>query len=357
MKEGWEIKKLGEVAGILNGFAFDSKLFTDDSKYKPLIRIRDIKRGYTETFYKGDFSEYYLVKKKDLLIGMDGEFNIAEWKSDDALLNQRVCKIIPNPKDILQGYLLWYLPIVLKAIEDATSFVTVKHLSSRQLQQLPIPVPPLPTQERIVSELDCINSIIEKKREQLKELDALAQSIFYDMFGDPIHNKKGWEVRKFSECYKLRSGKGLSAKEIIEGIYPVYGGNGIVGFHNEYNLEGENIIIGRVGALCGNVRNVLGKMFVTDNAFILSKNIENDNVFLQYLLTAHNLRQYAREAMQPVISNTSLKNVNIIIPPLPLQQSFASKIEAIEKQKELIKHSIAETETLLASRMQYYFVE
>lgn len=96
-------------------------------------------------------------------------------------------------------------------------------------------------------------------------------------------------------------------------------------------------------------------MFVTDNAFILSKDVENDNIFLQHLLTVHNLRQYAREAMQPVISNTSLKNVNIILPPLPLQQEFATKIEAIEKQKELIKRSIAEVETLLASRMQYYF--
>ena len=96
MKQGWEIKKLGEVATILNGYAFDSKLFSEDSNDIPLIRIRDIKRGYTETFYKGDFSEEYIIRKGDYLVGMDGEFNIAEWKGNDALLNQRVCKIVAN---------------------------------------------------------------------------------------------------------------------------------------------------------------------------------------------------------------------------------------------------------------------
>ncbi|MBQ5784662.1 MAG: restriction endonuclease subunit S, partial [Bacteroidales bacterium] len=187
------------------------------------------------------------------------------------------------------------------------------------------------------------------------ELDNLAQAIFYDMFGDPIANDKGWEVKKFDECYKLASGQGLSAKDIVVGDYPVYGGNGIVGYHREYNLDGDNIIIGRVGALCGNVRNVFGKVFITDNAFILTKRITNVNTYLLYLLRTHSLRQYAREAMQPVISNTGLKNISIIIPPLPLQQEFAFKIEAIEKQKELIKQSIAETETLFYSRMDYYF--
>ena len=136
MKQGWEIKKLGEVATILNGYAFDSKLFSEDVNDMPLIRIRDIKRGHTETFYKGTFSNDYIIRKGDYLIGMDGEFNIAEWKGKDALLNQRVCKIIAN--DIVDRYLLWYMPVVLKQIEDATPFVTVKHLSSIQLRHNPL---------------------------------------------------------------------------------------------------------------------------------------------------------------------------------------------------------------------------
>ena len=232
---------------------------------------------------------------------------------------------------------------------------TFKSIGRIALNDLLIPVPPLDEQENIVAELDCLSGIIEKKKQQLKEYDALAQSIFYEMFGNPIDNEKGWDVKKFEDCYKLASGNGLSAKDIVKGVYPVYGGNGIVGYHHDYNLDGDNIIIGRVGALCGNVRNVLGKAFITDNAFILTKKIENNNIYLYYLLYIHNLRKYAREAMQPVISNAGLKNINIIITPVSLQQEFASKIEAIEKQKELLKQSIAETEELFNSRMDYYF--
>ncbi|MBQ1185052.1 MAG: restriction endonuclease subunit S, partial [Muribaculaceae bacterium] len=107
--------------------------------------------------------------------------------------------------------------------------------------------------------------------------------------------------------------------------------------------------------LCGNVRNVKGKAFITDNAFILTKKIDNDNTFLLYLLRILNLRKYAREAMQPVISNKGLENIDIILPPLSLQEEFADKIEAIETQKELLKRSIKEVETLFDARMDYYF--
>ena len=355
MNDNWEVKKLIDVCNIQYGYAFDSSCFCDDNSYPQLIRIRDVVRGYSETFYKGNIPDGYFVDKGDYLIGMDGEFHIAPWQSERALLNQRVCKISASDNNVAERFVYYKMSVVLKQIEDETPFVTVKHLSAKRLNQIKIPIPPLPEQSRIVEELDLLSNIIEKKRQQLSELDNLAQSIFYEMFGDPVTNEKGWDTRDFSKCYKLSSGDGLSAKNIIIGDFPVYGGNGIVGYHIDYNMDGEYIIIGRVGALCGNVRNVIGKAFITDNAFILSKNVENVNVYLMYLLKIHNLRQYAREAMQPVISNTSLKNLRIILPPLNLQQLFAQKIEAIEKQKVLIKQSIAETEELFNSRMDYYF--
>lgn len=85
--------KLTDVCEIQYGFAFDSSRFTEDSKYIPLVRIRDVKRGFSETFYSGEYMKEYVLHKDALLIGMDGEFNIARWKDRDALLNQRVCKL------------------------------------------------------------------------------------------------------------------------------------------------------------------------------------------------------------------------------------------------------------------------
>lgn len=258
--------------------------------------------------------------------------------------------------------------IILQPIQELTSKYFYYYLKSsyipnlgysrhyKLLKNLEIPIPPLQTQHQIVEELDCLTSIIEKQKKQLEELDNLAQAIFYDMFGDPIENEKGWKVFRFCELFSLKSGNSLSANKQIPGIFNVYGGNGITGTHIEFNRKGEYIIIGRVGAYCGNVRIVNGSFWLTDNAFELIQKTEKQNSkYLLYLLRLIDLFKYANHAAQPVISNTVLQNVIIPLPPLPLQQQFASKIEAIEKQKELIKKSIKETEDLFNSRMDYYF--
>ena len=229
-------------------------------------------------------------------------------------------------------------------------------IAAKEVAKIIITIPPLSEQQRIVEELDLLSSIIEKKKAQLKELDSLAQSIFYDMFGDPVTNEKGWEVKKMGEVYKLKSGDGLSTKQFVEGPYPVYGGNGISGFHNAYNKDGSFIIIGRVGVYCGNVRLVNGKFWLTDNAFQLFYDISKQTpIFVEHMLSLLDLHKYANKAAQPVISNQTLKEIHVLFPPLSLQQQFAEKIEAIEHQKELIKQSIKEVETLFNSRMDYYF--
>ena len=143
--------KLGEMCDVLNGYAFDSKLFNSESKGMPLIRIRDIKRGATSTYTTEDYSNQYLINNGDLLIGMDGEFNVARWKAKSALLNQRVCRIRPQSLNLTDAYLEHLLPKILKSIEARTSFVTVKHLSSKTLKAIEIPLPPLALQQEFAA--------------------------------------------------------------------------------------------------------------------------------------------------------------------------------------------------------------
>ena len=218
MREGWVHKKLLDECSILYGYPFDSKCFSTSNEDMPLIRIRDVKEGKTTTFYKGEYPKEYIIHKGDYLIGMDGEFNISPWQSEDALLNQRVCMISCKTPSLLMRFVYRFLIKELKKIEDETPFVTVKHLSAKRLNQINIPVPPLSEQQRIVSELDLLTSIINKQKAQLKELDSLAQSIFYDMFGDPIENPKGWEVKTVGELSsEMRYGTSRPACE--EGKY------------------------------------------------------------------------------------------------------------------------------------------
>jgi type I restriction enzyme, S subunit len=146
--EGWPRRPLGEVAEILNGFAFRSKQFVPDGGV-PLIRIRDIFNTETAVGYAGDYEQRYLVRKGELLVGMDGDFNCARWAGPDALLNQRVCKIAPDPDVLDIDYLTAVLPAYLQAIHDLTSSTTVTHLSSRDVAQIPLPVPSLAEQRAL----------------------------------------------------------------------------------------------------------------------------------------------------------------------------------------------------------------
>ena len=258
-------------------------------------------------------------------------------------------------EEILNPRYLYYFCVDYN-FERHNKAVTIPSLTKADLLKIEMCLPPLDKQKSIVGELDKINELIRLKKEQLKDYDNLAQSIFYEMFGDPVVNEKGWEVKKFADLYKLKSGDSLSAKNFVEGEIPVYGGNGISGYHNDFNMDGDFIIIGRVGVYCGNVREVHGKFWLTDNAFQLfySREIQSP-CFIHYLLEILDLHKYANAAAQPVISNLTLKDVEIIIPPLSLQQLFAKRIELIEQQKAEIQTTIADLETLLASRMQYWF--
>lgn len=146
----WPVVQLGSAVQILSGYAFDSQNFKAEDGIK-LIRIRDVIRGYSETYYSGDFDERYVVNEGDMLIGMDGEFNIAKWGKESALLNQRVCKITVTDERLSENYLFHFLPKQLKLIEDATPFVTVKHLSTKKINDIKIPLPPLHLQNKFLN--------------------------------------------------------------------------------------------------------------------------------------------------------------------------------------------------------------
>lgn len=149
----WERASLAEVADILNGAPFDSALFST-TEGMPLVRIRDVTAGQTNTYYTGPYEDAYLVQQGDLLVGMDGDFNSGFWGPKAALLNQRVCKISPAESFYDKRLLALALPGYLAAINANTPSVTVKHLSSKTIGEIGLPLPPRAEQTRIVSKLE-----------------------------------------------------------------------------------------------------------------------------------------------------------------------------------------------------------
>lgn len=177
-------KLLPEVCTIQYGFPFDSAKFSD-SNGMPLIRIRDVVRGYSETYTTEEYKSEYIVHENDLLIGMDGEFNIAKWGKTPALLNQRVCRLAPKDS-IDKDYLFYFMPIALKRIEEKTPFVTVKHLSAKELNKIEIPVLSLEEQRKIAETLSKVDELIAFREQQLAKLDELVKARFVEMFGDLV---------------------------------------------------------------------------------------------------------------------------------------------------------------------------
>lgn len=149
----WGKVRLGDVSKILNGYAFKSALF-NEKKGLPIIRIRDIENKVTETLYDGPYDSRYIVNSGDILIGMDGDFRCAIWHGPEGLLNQRVCKIIPNENFLNSKLFVYAINRYLKAIQDATSFLTVTHLSSNTISNILFPLPPYNEQERIVLKIE-----------------------------------------------------------------------------------------------------------------------------------------------------------------------------------------------------------
>ncbi|MBD1540347.1 hypothetical protein HC749_19570 [Arthrobacter sp. S13_S34] len=150
----WSRVRLGDIASVVNGAAFKSAKFNIDGLGMALIRIRDVGSGQVSTWYDGDWDERYLVAPGDLLVGMDGDFRSARWTTGQGLLNQRVCRIDVDSERYEPAFLEYALPGYLDLIWAATSSTTVKHLSSRSIQDIPLPNPPLEEQRQIVEILE-----------------------------------------------------------------------------------------------------------------------------------------------------------------------------------------------------------
>ena len=149
----WKIQRFKFCGAVLFGYPFNSDFFTNEDTGIPLIRIRDITSGTISTYYEGHYSAEYMVHSGDVLVGMDGDFNVRIWDNLDALLNQRCCKILSSKK-INARYLAYYLPHQLYIINQLTWSTTVKHLLAEDIGNIPVAYPQLNEQQAIVRLLD-----------------------------------------------------------------------------------------------------------------------------------------------------------------------------------------------------------
>ena len=385
MKEGWEYKKLGEVTTAINGLWTGKKPpfinvavvrntnFTKDCKLDMTnIAYLDVeqKQYTTRKLHPGDIiieksggSDKQPVGRPVLFDIAEGEFSFSNFTSTLRINDLNVL----FPKFL--HYTLFDVYLRGDTFKMQSKTTGIHNLDFKAYNRLLIPIPPLSEQQRIVEELDLLSSIIEKKKAQLKELDSLAQSIFYDMFGD-----NNYEIVTLGEVVEIKSTlvspTDLPYSEMLH-VSPSNIISNVGSIVDCVKAKEESLISGKYTfskgmILYSKIRPNLNKVAIPNfdgicsaDMYPLSIKGKVNSIFIWRLLLSKGFLEYAIKhsgrARMPKLNREALFAYRFPLPPLPLQQQFAEKVEAIEHQKEMIKQSIKEVETLINSRMDYYF--
>ena len=384
MREGWEYKKLGEVCTIKAGYTPQKNELTDNGAY-PYYKVADMNTLGNDVYlditssYKIDanilFPKGAIVFPKNGAAVSTNKKRILKY---DSIVDLNTGVAI-FPKSINEKFAYyWFIDTDFKKYVRGGALPT---LDIKSLKDKPFPSIDKSTQLAIVSELDKINELIRLKKEQLKDFDNLAQSLFYEMFGDPVENEKGWEVKTLGDvCTDITDGDHMPPPKSEYGI-PFITISDIdkesrsLNFENTYyvpivyyNKLKENRKA-RIGDLLYTVTGSYGIPVIvkTDKQFcfqrhiaLLRPNIEIlSTIFLYYWMLNDGVKfmadKVAKGIAQKTVGLNSIRKFSCILPPLPLQHLFAHRIDQIEHQKAEVQKAIADLETLLASRMQYWF--
>ena len=376
MREGWQTKKLGELGKVITGSTPSTR---DESNYSSpdvcFVKPSDIAKTGITTISN---TEFHISRKAFLLsrklpqgsvlttcIGIIGKVGIL---GVDATCNQQINAIIPDKTAILPTFLAYSILSKQHLLSSIANAPVVPIINKGEFSSVLIPVPPIVEQEKIVAELDCLSGIIEKKKQQLKELDNLAQSIFYDMFGDPITNEKGWEAKKLGAIATLLNGRAYKQDELLDnGKYRVLRVGNFFSNKDYYysNLELDEDKYCDTGDLLYAWSASFGPKIWDDGKVIYhyhiwkvlyNRDIINKLYLFSLLATiTAGLKDEMHGATMMHLTKSGMEQYSVPVPPIDLQNAFAQKMEAIEKQKELIKKSIQEIETLFNSRKDYWF--
>ncbi len=278
---------------------------------------------------------------------------------EDMYTNEAIANFRIKNKELITPEYLYYALKTLNFDNSTDRAVMGATLNKSKLNDIKIPYCKIDIQKKIVEVLDKSQSLIDKKKEQIDLLDDLVKSRFIEMFGDPIKNEKNWEIELLGEICDLKAGKNIKASEIHEeqtdDLYPCYGGNGLRGYVNKYSHEGNINLIGRQGALCGNVKYARGKFYATEHAVVTQPKIEINSYWLHFVLIELNLNRLSTGAAQPGLTIGKLNEVEVILPPIELQNEFAEFVTQTDSIRSKMEASLSELEDNFNSLMQKAF--
>jgi type I restriction enzyme S subunit len=369
--------QLGSIAEFINGAAFKPEDWGESGLR--IIRIQNLTDS-NKPFNRTEriVSERVRVQQGDLLVSWSATLGIFEWHdSEEALLNQHIFRVLPNEEKVNKRYLRHGLEGAILDMQKHLHGATMQHVNRGEFLGTKLYLPPLEEQKRIAEILDQAEELRTKRRDAIAQLNTLTQSIFLEMFGDPVVNRKKWEVRNMNECAERIQigpfGTQLHEEDYIENgiplINPTHIQDGKI-FPNtsfsisnekhqqlsQYHLEVDDVILGRRGemgrcAIISEYEN--GWLCGTGSLFLRPKQALINSFYLFSVLSSKSIKKYLEKASQGVtmanLNKTIVSQIPVILPPLPLQREFAKRIEAVEKLKTAHRASLSELDALFAS--------
>ena len=386
MRKGWKYKKLGEVCEVVTGTTPKTNIpeywgkghywVTPAELNDTTVYIDKTERQITDEALSK--TKLRLLPVGTVLLSSRAPIGKVAIANAEMYCNQGFKNCICS-EAIYNKYLFYFLRLKKDYLNSLGRGATFKEISKSIVESIKIPLPPKSTQLAIVSELDKINELIRLKKEQLKDFDNLAQSLFYEMFGDPVENEKGWEVKTFGEIGSVERGAGISKKDFVkEGLPCIHYGqlHTILGPRTTKHFTSipHNLLpkykIAHTGDLVMAItsEDVEGSckstVWLGDYDIIVGSDAaifhhKQDGTFLSYYTMTkaffNEKAKYAKGFKVTHISAKEIEKIPVYLPPLSLQRLFAQRIEQIEREKSEVQKSIQDLETLLASRMQYWF--
>lgn len=318
--------KIGELTKIKTG-KLDANAASEDGQYPFFTCSKEPLRIST-----------YSYDCECVLVAGNGDLNVKYYNGKfDAY--QRTYIIEDNGSGKLyMPYLYYFMEGYIEELRKQAIGGVIKYIKLGNLTDALIELPSVDEQKSIVEILVKAKGILEKRNDELNALDNLIKARFVEMFGDPIINSKYLETKKLKDMLILKAGDFTAASDISDiqtetNPYPCYGGNGIRGYVSEYNQEGEYSLIGRQGALSGNIQFASGKFKNTEHALLVTPIVEINTIWLNQLLLNLDLKRYQTGAAQPGLSVKNLQEISIIIVPMVEQNQFADFVRAVDKSK------------------------
>lgn len=389
--QDWECKRFRFCGDVQYGYPFNSDYFSSEETGFPLIRIRDITSGEIATYYEGTYPDEYIVKSGDVLVGMDGDFNVRVWANCDALLNQRCCRVLDS-QQINKRFMAYYLPHYLKVINDLTWSTTVKHLLADNINNIYVAYPQMCEQQAIADFLDTqcakIDSVIADIEKQIETLQKYKKSRITEAVTKGLDRSvpmmdsgiewigkipAHWGTNRLRYVASVKTGPfgtQLSADEYVDEGVPIinvknigYGSilaedldfvpESVAGRLSVHRLKLDDIVFGRKGAVDKHA--IITDKYVDwvqgSDCIRVRSNSEIDSGYLNYLFDStyfgSYVMLYAVGATMPSMSSDILLNARILVPPVHEQRDIATYLDdQCEKINAIIDNKQAQLDVI-----------